>query len=456
MSIQLEINMNKDQTEDHNMKTPLSKDQNERKRPLSEGSDPTGVSPELKKLILNRGSKFTMPSDDATELEWNKIIYLKIDEMFGKFEELQSSLTYSEKELEDCQKDITDMKTEIADLKAEVTTLKRHKQELTVQYQSLQERQVKFETQMREQNMIFDGINETFGENPGLLHNKIVSVLDHMMVFGGNGSTIPFSKIERLGPYVRGRNRPIICHFARYYDVELLMKNRSQLPNNVYVREDFPTQIEDRRRILRPIFNKAKKTDQFKGKCRLVYDKLILDGKTFSVNNLDKLPKNLQPRSMAERHCEDTVVFFTKGSPFSNFYAASFVKDQITYVNNEQYIQSKKAELFNDDETHMKIMQSTNPYEIKGLGSRVKNFVKPQWENSARQVALDACTAKFEQNSVLKDILLETGNKDIGEASSDPFWGIGKTLNDANVFDKGSWTNNLLGNVLMTVRNLIK
>ena len=93
------------------------------------------------------------------------------------------------------------------------------------------------------------------------------------------------------------------------------------------------------------------------------------------VNNLNKLPSSLQPRAAAEKHSEKSMVFFTQGSPFSNFYPAPFIRNKMKYVCNEQYIQSKKAELFNDDETRFKIMQTSNPYEIKSLGNYVKNFV---------------------------------------------------------------------------------
>lgn len=151
------------------------------------------------------------------------------------------------------------------------------------------------------------------------------------------------------------------------------------------------------------------------------------------------------------------TVFFTQGSPFSNFYSAPFVKDNIQYFNSEQYIQAKKAELFNDDEAHVKIMQTSNPYVIKNLGSRVKNFVKISWENQTKHLALDACLAKFSQNKDLPDFLIETGRRIIGEASKDPLWGIGQNLAHPGVLDKDTWTgDNLLGQVLMTVREQLK
>ena len=61
--------------------------------------------------------------------------------------------------------------------------------------------------------------------------------------------------------------------------------------------------------------------------------------------------------------------------------------------------------------------------------------------------------AKFSQNHDLLKALIETGTKAIGEASRDPLWGIGKSLDHPNVLDKDDWQGeNILGNVLMNVR----
>ena len=252
--------------------TPVSKDPNERKRVLSDGSEATGVSPEQKRALISNVSTLTMPDDSASGLEWNKTLYLKIDEMCAQVKSLRESLDFSNGELAKCKQEVAVVRTEIDSLKTEINLLKNEKEELREQCKMVTENQIKFEMQMKEQNLIFDGISETHGETPALLHRKIVSVLNHMIVLTGNGPRIPFNKIKRLGPFIVGRNRPVLCHFSRYCDVEIILRNRSQLPENVYVREDFPSQIEDRRRILRPIFNAARKFPEYKGKCRLVCD----------------------------------------------------------------------------------------------------------------------------------------------------------------------------------------
>ena len=227
-------------------------------------------------------------------------------------------MEFNNKELSQCRSEIADMKKEITELQSQLMVVEYEKEEFKSQCKMLTESHIKSEISRREQNLVFEGINETYGENGHLLYNKIVQVLNHMMVFNGQGARVPITKVQRIGPFLRGHNRSVVCHFSRYSDVELIMSNRSQLPDRVFVREDFPPEIEDRRRILRPIFNKAKKMPEFKGKCRLPCDKFVLLCKTYAVapvNNLEKLPDSLKVifrveiGSNIEKYKLDTIQF---------------------------------------------------------------------------------------------------------------------------------------------------
>ena len=228
----------------------------------------------------------------------------------------------------------------------------------------------------------------------------------------------------------------------------------------MYASEDYPPEIEERRKVLRPIFNKAKRMDAYKGKCRLVADKLIIKGKAFvlqPVNNLADLPDELCPRKAAEKENEEILAFFSQGSPFSNFHPSPFEKDGVKYACNEQYIQAKKAEIFDDDNAHANIMKTTNPYEMKRIGNRVRNFVFQLWQKEAEAVATSGCMAKFSQNLELCKMLLDSGNKTLAEASTDSTWGTGEPLYSPGVLQKSTWTGgNLLGKVLMAVREELK
>ena len=266
------------------------------KRATPDENEATGESPEAKKPFVV--SKLTMPKDDAPAVEWYKTLFMKMEEMERKCDDLRESLEFSQGNLKDCGKDITEMKGEIQDLKDQITVLESDKRNLTVQCKLLMEDNIKTQIHMREQNLVFEGLKETYGETDNLLYKKVVDVLNYMAVFNGYGSRVPISRLHRVGSYIRGQNRPVVCHFMKYDDVQLIMRNRMQLPHMVFVREDFPSEIENRRRVLRPIYNKARKMDKYRGKCRLVYDKLLINGKAYTVepkNNLDSLPHDLNP-----------------------------------------------------------------------------------------------------------------------------------------------------------------
>ncbi len=68
-----------------------------------------------------------------------------------------------------------------------------------------------------------------------------------------------------------------------------------------------------------------------------------------------------------------------------------------------------------------------------------------------------AVKAKFGQNDNLKQSLVEIGDCLLGEASRDPYWGIGSTLNNPQSTITHMWTgNNELGTILMKVRDELK
>jgi ribA/ribD-fused uncharacterized protein len=348
----------------------------------------------------------------------------------------------------------------VIELEKKVENLETKNNEIVAQNSRMQEENLRTEIRRREFNLIFEGLPDTFKEENGFLYKKFVDVLNAMEIFHGNGMRVPIAKIQRLGPYNREGKRNVLVQFQKFNDIQLILQNRGQLPHNIFVREDYPEEIENRRRVLRPIFNNARKMQKYKGKCRLTVDKLIIDSRTYTVaplNNLDKLPADLNLRKSAEREDERSLAFFTQSSPFSNFHSAPFVKDGVKYLCSEQYIQAEKARIFQDEVCRNRIMKSVNPYEMKREGSRVRNFIQQMWEHEAEDVAFQACSAKFQQNQELKEILLRTQDKELIEASRDLFWGVGMSLSNKDILNKNAQTGyNALGRTLMKVRTTLR
>ncbi len=157
------------------------------------------------------------------------------------------------------------------------------------------------------------------------------------------------------------------------------------------------------------------------------------------------------------------IIFFThkgnkKGTAsrncLSNFYLSDFVIDGKTFICNEQWMMYNKAILFNDEETAKKILTSTDQKEIKRLGREVKNFDSGVWNDRKVDIVYKGALAKFSQNPVLKEYLLNTGDAILVEGSpTDCIWGIG-LRHSVNPYE---WRGqNLLGFTLMEVRSVLK
>ena len=190
---------------------------------------------------------------------------------------------------------------------------------------------------------------------------------------------------------------------------------------------------------------------------------------------LEQWRENDQPRYSREQLkedgvilCDKNVVFFwghrpsedgrIKASCMSQWFMSPFYVYATKYCCMEQFMMASKACLFNDKETFDRILQSSDPKEIKALGRQVKNFDKETWDKAKYLVVLNGNYRKFTQNPALRDYLLSTGNHFLVEASPyDCIWGIGLSADDPHALEPSQWKGeNLLGSALMEVRDDIQ
>jgi len=145
---------------------------------------------------------------------------------------------------------------------------------------------------------------------------------------------------------------------------------------------------------------------------------------------------------------------------FSNFYPCTFIDtNNIKYNCTEQYFMIKKAETFEPDNKELiqKILNETNPMQIKKYGRSIKNFDTKLWNTISYKIMYDALLYKFTQNDNLKKILIDTATKHLVEASPyDAKWGAGMNAKEIKKSNYKYSGTNLLGKALEEVRtNLI-
>ena len=184
-------------------------------------------------------------------------------------------------------------------------------------------------------------------------------------------------------------------------------------------------------------------------------DELVIQGKHYTIDKLNKLPSELNVFNLTSRSNEDTLGYFGELNPLSNFHLALFTVNGVHYICSEQFIHHTKAILFKDYITAKKILNATTALECKSLSKEIDNYDKETRGNCAKECCTQGIRQKFAQNSALKDVLVHcTGRKTIIESTSDCFWGSGVPLHRHDCLNPGKWlSKGIMSEILMGLRD---
>ena len=206
--------------------------------------------------------------------------------------------------------------------------------------------------------------------------------------------------------------------------------------------------------MLYPIFRPALNIPTIRAS--LVSDKLYTNHQMYDINTLHRLPECLQLENSSMRVEGDTVFFYNRSSPLSNFFPAPVYIDGIKYKCTEQYYQCQKAEINGEESIATQIRLADDPLTCKRLAQSIKETQK--WQTEKVRVMEKANMCKYQQHDHLRKVLLSTGDKTLAEASPrDTFWGIGIPMKSRAKTDHSQWKgDNRLGEILMNIRNQMK
>lgn len=141
----------------------------------------------------------------------------------------------------------------------------------------------------------------------------------------------------------------------------------------------------------------------------------------------------------------DPVLFYGHRSgtyaAFSNWYPAAFTFEGVRFANSEQAMMYYKSE---DKAYRARVRKTPNPAAVKRLGRSVE--LRADWDQVKYGIVVQILTAKFGQNSELRNLLLSTGDRAIHEDCEDRWWGGGPN------YPAG---RDLLGRALMEVRSAL-
>ncbi|KAK8159158.1 DUF1768-domain-containing protein [Phyllosticta citrichinensis] len=140
----------------------------------------------------------------------------------------------------------------------------------------------------------------------------------------------------------------------------------------------------------------------------------------------------------------------------SQWYERPFVVDGTPFKCAEMWMMAQKAACFGDEPSRRAILRAPTPRKQKSLGRKVENFDFQVWEQRKYDVVVQGNMHKFGQAPDLRRRLLETGERELVEASPfDRVWGIGYDAAHAKG-NREFWGENLLGKALMEVRKKLR
>ena len=175
-------------------------------------------------------------------------------ELRQKVEEVEVSCGTVSSLFDDCKKVTDDNKRELSNLKSENSYLKKN-------CENLKEELLELKARSMQENLLFFGLAEPPRGFPDETESKLCDYLKHELtgIDPGRIDSMVFDRVQRLGRPKRdpeNNSRPIVAKFERYTDRELIRKAGIYLNkrrNGYSIREQFPPEIEERRKPLYPV-----------------------------------------------------------------------------------------------------------------------------------------------------------------------------------------------------------
>ncbi len=129
---------------------------------------------------------------------------------------------------------------------------------------------------------------------------------------------------------------------------------------------------------------------------------------------------------------------------FSNFSKHGFDLDGKYWMTSEHYFQAQK---FVGSDFEEEVRLAKTPMEAARIGRDRNKLLRQDWEEVKYEIMMKAVLQKFTTHGDIRDILISRGNEEIIEETTDDYyWGCGTT----------GTGKNMLGNILMEVRSLLR
>ena len=192
----------------------------------------------------------------------------------AKITEIEGGLTTINQMCEYNRSEIRQMKDTVKKLNDMSDSSNSEMHDLRADLSELQERHLDLQTRSMRDNLVFDGIPETNEEDPEAVLKSFLK--DEMDL----SDEFHFERVHRMGRQIRGKNRPIVAKFSFFKERETVRRAapRALRGKSYGVNEQFPKEINDRRKQLIPHLKTAKRQNK---RAVLKVDKLYIEDRLF-------------------------------------------------------------------------------------------------------------------------------------------------------------------------------
>ena len=363
----------------------------------------------------------------------------------SKVEDVEESIQFAVNDIDDLKSELHEEKAFSGKLADFVNTLAVKVDVLIAQNEETEKRSIRSEDLSYYNSLLIFEVPEAKNEN---CEETVRNIFERRLKVE-NVQELKIIKCSRQGAFQNKRRRPINVKFDSVIDRNAVLACRKNLgfDSDIKIAEQFSAETAARRKVLGPLVKECKDAGK---KATLIGDQILVDGKKFSIENIHTL-EGIDHQKPATRKNDKILAFNGRLSMLSNFYSCRFVVDKVTFWSNEQYFQYCKALAAGKSRIATKILANKNPVEQKSLGGSIR-IQDSDWRSHECMKA--GAIVKFSQNKMLWDYLKSTAGLELLHTNAyDSDWGTGVALRDKDLFKKQGKGKNLLGKILMDIRD---
>lgn len=339
-------------------------------------------------------------------------------------------------------------------LASKFSQLERRYEELCSYTQYLENYCLELDVNARKSHVILTGVQENENEvssdnkNPQATHDIAIETLTTIC------DTVTSDDLEatyRIGKPGR-KPRPILIKFRRESVRNEVMRRKKLLKEtdetkSLFMNEDLPPVINKRRAEMRAVVDNAKNKNL---PAAMMGNRMSINNVSYEYKDIHTLPPGLKLADAKIQAVKGGIAFQSEYAYLSNFFPVQIKYGDLTFGSSEQLYQYERALFANDTNSVNDILRANTAQKAKRAAFRVPN--SPAWDQVKLDKMKQIVALKFNQNPLLRNEILKTGDANLIEATIDTFWGAGLPLSSKKLRD-GNWRgHNHLGKILKEYR----